>query len=64
MDNMDKKVLIGKKAVEYIDNGDVIILDSGSTTTEIAKNLMGRKNLTVITNSLNIAILTGFPARN
>ena len=58
-DNMDKKVLIGKKAAELIDNGDVIILDSGSTTTEIAKNLIGRKNLTVITNALNIAILLG-----
>ena len=58
-DNMDKKVLIGKKAAEFIDNGDVIILDSGSTTTEIAKNLIGRKNLTVITNSLNIAIILG-----
>jgi DeoR/GlpR family transcriptional regulator of sugar metabolism len=58
-DNMDKKILIGKKAAELIDNGDVIILDSGSTTTEIAKNLVGRKNLTVITNALNIAILLG-----
>lgn len=58
-ENMDKKELIGKKAVEFIDNGDVIILDSGSTTTEIAKNLKGRKNITVITNALNIAILLG-----
>ncbi len=58
-DNMDKKVQIGKKAAELIDNGDVIILDSGSTTTEIAKNLVNRKNLTVITNALNIAILLG-----
>lgn len=58
-DNMDKKMLIGKKAAELIDNGDVIILDSGSTTTEIAKNLIGRKHLTVITNALNIAILLG-----
>ena len=58
-DNMDKKVLIGKKAAELVDNGDVIILDSGSTTTEIAKNLVNRKNLTVITNALNIAILLG-----
>ena len=58
-DNMDKKVLIGKKAAELIDNGDVIILDSGSTTTEIAKNLLGRRNLTVITNALNIGILLG-----
>jgi DeoR/GlpR family transcriptional regulator of sugar metabolism len=58
-ENMDKKMLIGKKAAEVIDNGDVIILDSGSTTTEIAKNLVGRKNLTVITNALNIAIILG-----
>lgn len=58
-DHMDKKTLIGKKAAELIDNGDVIILDSGSTTTEIAKNLVNRKNLTVITNALNIAIILG-----
>lgn len=58
-ENMDKKELIGKKATEFIDNGDVIILDSGSTTTEIAKNLIGRRNLTVITNALNIAIILG-----
>lgn len=58
-ENMDKKELIGKKAAELIENGDVIILDSGSTTTEIARNLQGRKNLTVITNALNIAIMLG-----
>ena len=58
-DNMDKKELIGKKASALIESGDVIILDSGSTTTEIAKQLIGRKNLTVITNALNIAIILG-----
>ncbi|MEO6000631.1 MAG: hypothetical protein ABIN89_27535 [Chitinophagaceae bacterium] len=34
-------------------------LDSGSTTTEIAKKLKGLKNLTVITNALNIALMLG-----
>ena len=58
-DNMDKKAVIGKKASHYIDNGDTIILDSGSTTTEIAKHLSGKKNLTVITNALNIALILG-----
>lgn len=58
-DNMDRKELIGLKAAELIENGDVIILDSGSTTTEIAKNLLNRKNLTVITNALNIALMLG-----
>jgi DeoR/GlpR family transcriptional regulator of sugar metabolism len=57
--NMDKKAVIGKKAAKLIDNGDTIILDSGSTTTEIARNLHERRNLTVITNALNIALMLG-----
>ena len=59
LENIEMKKIIGKKAAEYINEGDVIILDSGSTTTEIAKNLVERKHLTVITNSLNIALLLG-----
>ena len=58
-DNMDKKSLIAKKCVELIEPGDTIILDSGTTTTEIAKHLKGMKNITVITNALNIALLLG-----
>jgi DeoR/GlpR family transcriptional regulator of sugar metabolism len=58
-ENIEKKQKIGKKAAELIENGDAIILDSGSTTTEIAKNLLGRKGLTVITNALNIALILG-----
>ena len=58
-ENMDKKAAIGKKAAGLIDNGDTIILDSGSTTTEIAGNLQNRRNLTVITNALNIALMLG-----
>ena len=58
-ENMDKKALIAAKSVEYIKNGDRIILDSGSTTTEIAKKLKGYINLTVITNALNIALMLG-----
>ena len=58
-ENIDKKELIAAKSLEYIESGDTIILDSGSTTTEIAKKLRGFKNLTVITNALNIALLLG-----
>ena len=58
-ENIDKKELIAKKCLEFIKNGDTIILDSGSTTTEIAKHLKGFKNLTVITNALNIALILG-----
>jgi DeoR/GlpR family transcriptional regulator of sugar metabolism len=59
--NIDKKELIAKKCLEFIETGDTIILDSGSTTTEIAKKLKDSKikNLTVITNALNIALMLG-----
>jgi DeoR/GlpR family transcriptional regulator of sugar metabolism len=58
-ENIAEKVAIARKAVEFITDGDTIILDSGSTTTEIAKLLANYRNLTVITNALNIALILG-----
>ena len=49
------KQLIGVKAIEFISEGDTIIMDSGTTTLEIAKNLIGFKSIKVIINSLPIA---------
>lgn len=57
--NMEAKRAIAAEAVKLINDGDVIILDSGSTTTEIAKLLKGYHNLQVITNALNIAMILG-----
>ena len=42
-------------SAEIIKDEDTIIIDSGTTTVEVAKNLGAIKNLTVITNALNIA---------
>ncbi len=53
--NSRDKQAIGKKAAEIINDNDTIIIDSGTTTVEIAKHLVGKKNLTVVTNALNIA---------
>jgi DeoR family transcriptional regulator, fructose operon transcriptional repressor len=50
----DEKVLIGSLAVSLIEDGDTIILDSGTTTLEIAKRITS-KGITVITNSIDIA---------
>jgi DeoR family transcriptional regulator of aga operon len=52
-----EKVRIGKAAAELVRAGETIILDSGSTTAEIARHLKKLKLplLTVITNALNIA---------
>jgi len=52
--NLAKKKRIGAKAIELIQENDTIILDSGTTTMEIARNLSIFKHLTVITNALNI----------
>lgn len=57
--NIPEKMAIALKAVSLIENGDTIILDSGSTTTEIAKLLVDFQNITVITNALNIALILG-----
>lgn len=53
--NLQDKINIGKKSFELIEEGNTIILDSGSTTFEVAKNFEGFNDLTVITNALNIA---------
>lgn len=52
-----EKIEIGKKAAELIEDSNTIIIDSGSTTFELAKNLKKFRDLTVITNALNVATL-------
>jgi DeoR/GlpR family transcriptional regulator of sugar metabolism len=54
--NMEQKMRIGEQAASLIAEGDHIIIDSGTTTHYIAKNLKNHKNITVITNDMNIAI--------
>lgn len=57
--NMDKKKKIGRAAAAEVEDGSTIIIDSGSTTTEMANNLTGREHLNVITNAINIALTLG-----
>lgn len=51
----EEKIRIAAAAAAMVSEGQCIILDSGSTTTEIARSLASFKHLTVITNALNIA---------
>jgi DeoR/GlpR family transcriptional regulator of sugar metabolism len=53
--NIEKKRIIGKTAAEIVEDNDVIILDAGSTTLEVAKNLC-HKNVTLITNDIRIGM--------
>jgi DeoR family transcriptional regulator of aga operon len=52
--NLKEKQLIGIATSKLINDGDTIILDSGTTTLEVAKNLQKFNELTIITNALNI----------
>lgn len=51
-----EKQILGKYAASLINENETIIIDSGTTTMEIAKNLDHLKKLTIITNSIDIAM--------
>jgi len=51
----EEKVRIANAAAAMVSEGQCIILDSGTTTTEIARALSSFRHLTIITNALNIA---------
>jgi DeoR family transcriptional regulator of aga operon len=50
-----EKLQIAAAAVRMVTEGQVVILDSGTTTTAIARAMRNFQNVTVITNAVNIA---------
>lgn len=54
--NLREKQWIAREAARRIQDGDAILLDGGTTTLEVAKQLVGR-SLQIVTNSLPIANL-------
>lgn len=54
-DNLIAKQNMAKRALEFIDDGDTLVLDSGTTIHELAKLLHIKKHLTVITNDITCA---------
>ena len=57
--HLREKIRIAAAAAAMIRDGETIILDSGSTTAEIAKRIrtMPLQSINVITNALNIAVI-------
>jgi DeoR/GlpR family transcriptional regulator of sugar metabolism len=51
----EEKRRIGALAATLINDGETIILDSGTTTLEIARQIKNKQGLQVITNGVNIA---------
>lgn len=52
----EEKQRIAVRALEMIEEGQCIILDSGTTTTAIAHGLKKFSELTIVTNAVNIAV--------
>ncbi|MBU8790009.1 DeoR/GlpR family DNA-binding transcription regulator [Oceanobacillus caeni] len=67
---------IAKEAAKYVENGDIIYLDYGTTTYMLAEELLHLKDITVVTNtipiinllihreSINLVILGGVVRKN
>ena len=53
--NLPLKQAIGALAAQLVQPGDNIIIDSGSTTMLLARQLRGHRDISVLTNGLNIA---------
>lgn len=49
------KKCIGRATAALVSDGDSVFIGSGSTTAHVARNLVDRRNLTVVTNALNVA---------
>lgn len=50
-----EKQAIGRLAAGLVHDGDVLIIGPGTTTEALAKNLVDRSGLTIVTNSLPVA---------
>lgn len=53
--NINKKNRIAQKALELIQDEEIILLDTGTTVLELAKGLKAKRKVTIITNDIEIA---------
>jgi DeoR/GlpR family transcriptional regulator of sugar metabolism len=57
---VEERARVGRGTANLVHNGQIVMIDGGSTTYEVARNLSQlRRDLTVITNSIGVASVTG-----
>lgn len=54
-----RKRRIAERAAQLVSDGDSLLINAGSTTTEFARALAAHKNLQVVTNGLTVALELG-----
>ncbi|WP_343056957.1 DeoR/GlpR family DNA-binding transcription regulator [Sphingomonas xinjiangensis] len=58
-ENAEAKLRIARAAADFVSDGAILFIDSGTTSCFIARQLVERRGLTVITNSLQVAAELG-----
>jgi DeoR/GlpR family transcriptional regulator of sugar metabolism len=60
--NTAAKEAVGRAAADLVADGEVIYLSGGTTTFQVARNLLNKKRLTVITGAINlISFFANYP---
>ena len=54
--NNYKKMAIAKVASDFVNDGDVIFIDSGTTTLNMIDFLKNKNDVTILTNNLNVIV--------
>lgn len=57
--NLDVKKQLAERALKYIENGETLFFDSGTTILQLSKIVTSLERLTIVTNSLSIAAQVG-----
>ncbi len=55
-DGSHQKPLIGRRAAELVEDGDIIFIDSGTTTLWMMQALKEKKGITILTNNIEIVV--------
>jgi DeoR/GlpR family transcriptional regulator of sugar metabolism len=56
---IEEKRRIARAAAAFVDPGDTLLMDAGTTVVEMVPHLAKLEDLTVVTNALNVAIQVG-----
>ena len=54
-ENAEAKRAIAKRACQFVEDGDSIMIDTGTTTSIFAQELRAKRGLTIVTNSSDVA---------
>jgi DeoR family fructose operon transcriptional repressor len=57
--NPEEKRLIGELAASLIEDGDVVFINSGTTTTQVIRHIRAHAEITVFSNNVNAALEVG-----